>query len=286
MWGIRPRAAAARARAPRPATGHASSRRTAIPPDEPSPGRGDQAAADADGPLLEAVRLGRRVPDGGAPVSSWLFRGVELRLEAGELLTVQGATGSGKTLLLRTLAGLDDPDEGEVRLLGRSFAEWEPAEFRARCVYLHQSPDLEEGTVEAFLEAPFGFQAHHGARAYRREDAVALLEELDRPAAFLERHTGDLSGGERQVAALVRALLLEPTVLLLDEPTSALDPDATARAERLLRSWRRSGPDRALLLVTHQTGQAARVATRRLELRGGALRPADGAAPSPAVEGP
>ncbi|HEX6199680.1 MAG TPA: ATP-binding cassette domain-containing protein [Thermoanaerobaculia bacterium] len=223
-------------------------------------------------PILEAAGLGRRAPGGGP----WLLRGVSLALAPGDRLAVEGPTGAGKTVLLRALALLDPVDEGEVRFRGRSPADREVPAFRRRVAYLHQSPALAEGTVEENLRLPFRLAVHRngggagaGAR-FERARAVELLAALGRDEGFLGREREDLSGGERQIVALVRLLQLEPEVLLLDEPTAALDPTTTGNAEELLSAWA-AAAGRAWIWVSHDAEQGARLADRRLRLAGGRI---------------
>lgn len=215
-------------------------------------------------PLLQAVRVGRRDPAAG-----WLLRDVSLAVAPGDRIGVEGPTGAGKSLLLRALALLDPLEEGRVLWRGRPVSDAEVPEFRRRVAYLHQTPALLEGTVEENLRAPFALRVYRG-RGYDRVRAEELLDELGRRPPFLEKTVGDLSGGERQITALVRLLQLEPRILLLDEPTAALDPASAERLEDLVGRWA-SHPDgeRAVVWVSHDPGQARRVARRTLRLDGG-----------------
>ena len=231
----------------------------------------DATAASHDPPPLLALRGGgRRRPGSGGDGRSWLWRSLDLEVRPGELLVIAGPTGSGKSLLLRSLACLDPLDEGTVHLEGRPADGWPITRFRHTAVYLHQSPALFPGDVEDNLREPFEWEEHRGV-AYDRGRVLALLEPLARDASFLERPAPDLSGGERQILAIVRAMLLEPRVLLLDEPTAALDPGATGAVERLVRSW--IGTGRSALWVTHDRAQARRIGDRCLLLEDGRLRP-------------
>lgn len=207
---------------------------------------------------MQAQDLGRQLPQG------WIWRHVSFALEPGDRLAVVGPSGSGKTLLLRTLGGLDAADEGAIACLGRPLDAWAMPAYRATVLYMHQSAALFEGSVAHNLQLPFTLRAHRAP--FPRERALRFLAAFGRDEAFFEQPQAGLSGGERQMVSLVRALLLAPRVLLLDEATSAMDPDSTAIAERLVDDWLAAEPSRACLWVSHDTAQRARIATRELPL--------------------
>lgn len=228
----------------------AASRATAHPP---------RAAGMPDTALLGAAGLACSV------AGRDLWRDLDLQLAAGDSLAVTGPSGVGKTLLLRALAGLRPLDAGEIRFDGRPLHNWWLPAYRAQVVYLAQRPALPDGSVGAALTAPFALRVHQHQH-FEREWALRQLDALGLPPAFLEQATDGLSGGEAQVAALLRALAVEPRVLLLDEPTAALDPERTRRAETLLGAWRVAAPGRACVWVSHDAEQVARVAQRTLAL--------------------
>ncbi|GAA5534041.1 ABC transporter ATP-binding protein [Deinococcus aluminii] len=205
--------------------------------------------------LLEAAGLTRRV-EGRALWSGWSGQ-----VSAGESAALVGPSGSGKSLLLRTLAGLEVVEAGEVCFHGQPQRTWPMPEYRAQVMYLPQRPVFDEGGVLDVLRAPFAFRVHRERRFEVRE-ATRLLTVFGRDETFLARDAATLSGGEGQITALLRALLLEPSVLLLDEATSALDPETVRRAEALLDRWRTDRPGRALVWVSHDPAQRERVAGR------------------------
>ncbi len=229
--------------------------------------RGDRAMAN--GHAIEAVRIGRRDPRPGA--DGWLIRGVDLMVNPGDRLGVLGPSGSGKSVLLRAVARLDPIDEGSIQWQGREVRGDGVPAYRRQVIYLHQRPALMEGTVEENLQYPFTLRVHHD-RTFDPARVEAMLQRLGREAGFFTKNARDLSGGESQIVGLVRALQLDPFVLLLDEPTASLDPGATAAVEGLLGDWLADRPDeRALVWVSHDADQARRMTDRRVFLRAGGV---------------
>jgi putative ABC transport system ATP-binding protein len=199
---------------------------------------------------------------------------VSLAIRAGERLALAGPSGAGKTLLLRALAVLDPVDGGEVHWHGRIVRRDLVPSFRWSVVYLHQRAALLEDTVEAALRRPFSLKVRRNQR-YDPQRAVELLGQLGRDPEFLRKGAADLSGGEIQITALIRAIQLGPSVLLLDEPTAALDSTATAAVEGLVGRWIAEAPqERALIWVSHNTEQARRVAEKVISMQDGRI--ADG----------
>lgn len=171
----------------------------------------------------------------------------------GECLAVEGPSGSGKTRILRAIADLD-PVDGQVFLEGAERREMAPLAWRHAVRYVAAEPGWWTDTPRGTLPEVAGSRA----RVARLLAALGLSEdELDRPVSML-------STGERQRIALVRALVDEPSVLLLDEPTSSLDVGATALVEELVKFQLLAG--RSVLVASHDTGLIGRLAHTRLQL--------------------
>jgi putative ABC transport system ATP-binding protein len=206
---------------------------------------------------LEISELGIRIR------GRWLLRGVTLGLGPGTVLGLRGPSGIGKTTLLRTVAALLDPDAGELRLDGRSPADWGYPLWRRHVSYLAQRSVILPGTVEENLRRPFRYDAAQGPFDPAR--AEELLSRVGFEAGVIERDALALSEGERQRIAFVRTMLASPSVLLLDEPTSALDPQAMAAVEAIVGEHVRDFAS-AALVATHDQAQLDRFCERVVDM--------------------
>jgi putative ABC transport system ATP-binding protein len=220
----------------------------------------------SNGPILEADRIGRRHPDG----RTWLLDDVSLTIRPAARLALTGPSGGGKTLLLRALARLDPLDRGEVRFRGSHIYHDAVPPYRSCVIYLHQRAALIADNVEAALRIPFSLGVHRH-RKFDRSQAVGLLSAFGRNPAFLEKKVSELSGGEIQITALVRALQVDPPILLLDEPTAALDAPTAMAAEELINRWLAEDTQRAMVWVSHNEAQAQRIGHEALRMEAGRL---------------
>ena len=148
-------------------------------------------------PILEAHHLGRREEADG----EWLLQDISLDISAGDRIALVGSSGSGKTLLLRSLAMLDPCSTGEILLHGKPVRDGEIPHFRTQAIYLQQRPVLFEGTVEFNLQRPFELAVHREKR-FDRGRILEWLEILERGESFLSKQQQNLSGGEAQLTAL------------------------------------------------------------------------------------
>lgn len=210
--------------------------------------------------FLSVAGLGRQVQN------RWIWQGVSFELHPGERLAVIGASGTGKSLLLRALAGLDSVQKGQIIFKGKSLEAWLMPQYRTQIIYLHQRPALLEGTVEENLRYIYKLATHRD-KVYNRRQILAYLEILGRTADFLEIPSAALSGGESQIVAFLRALQLSPCVLLLDEPTASLDTETSRCLESLVDTWQSENNERAYIWTSHDPTQIQRVTDRQITLQ-------------------
>ncbi len=181
-----------------------------------------------------------------------------LRIAAGETLCLLGPTGAGKSVLLRLLAAVERPTAGEVRFEGRDYrGDRLPCETRRRITLVFQRPILLSGSVSRNVAYGLRLRACTDCPKTEVERILAHLGI----AHLADRPVRTLSGGQAQLVALARALILKPDVLLLDEPTAHLDPAHVALVERVLREVAAFHPI-TLVWATHNLFQARRVGQR------------------------
>ncbi len=189
----------------------------------------------------------------------------EMTVSSGETLCLAGPTGSGKTTLLRVLSGLQPIESGRVQFDGRIWCHGMASLAEIRTIALvPQRPILLSRSVRANLE--YGLLLRRAA-SDERVDAMLTCLGLTKLA---KQAANTLSGGQMQLVALGRALILAPRVLLLDEPTANLDPQCVALVEQVLNEYRRSR-NTTLIWATHNLFQTRRVADRVALLLGGQI---------------
>ena len=218
------------------------------------PGRQPEAKV-----VLRAENLSREVAEKS------IVKDVSFDIRTGDLLGIVGASGSGKSSLLRLLNRLDEPTGGTVYLDGQDYRQLAPRELRRRVGMVTQRPYLFPGDVASNLR--FG-PAQRG-ETVSDEEIQRLLEQVGLPG-FAAQDVSVLSGGEQQRVSLARTLANRPEILLLDEPTSALDEQSKLGIEDLVTALVR---DHGLtcVLVTHDRDQARRVCPSVIVLEAGRL---------------
>lgn len=201
-----------------------------------------------------------------APIGSqYLLKNISFEIFPGDRIALIGASGSGKTSLLRLLNRLQEPTEGCIYLENQEIRQISPLNLRSLVMLVPQEPKLLGMNVQAALAYPLKLRGVPDSAI--RQRLSHWTEQFRIPNDWLDRNELQLSVGQRQLVAIARALVIDPRILLLDEPTSALD---TGRAELVLQVLTRH-PEITIVMVTHQLELARRFCKRVLYLDQGEL---------------
>jgi len=210
-----------------------------------------------------------------------VLKGVSLQARGGDVISIIGSSGSGKSTFLRCINLLEKPNQGRIVVAGEELrlaldrngelqaadaAQLQRLRTRLAMVFQHFNLWSHLTVLQNIIEAPV-----HVMKV-PRDEAVArarkYLALVDLPA-LEDRYPGHLSGGQQQRVALARSLAMEPEVMLFDEPTSALDPELVTEVLKVMRTLAREG--RTMVVVTHEMGFAREVANHLIFLHQGRI---------------
>jgi len=195
--------------------------------------------------------------------SQTVLNQVNLQVTRGETLVVLGRSGTGKSVLLRLLIGLQRPDSGSIQVLGREItglAENPLYEVRKKVGFVFQNSALYDSlTVVENVEFPLKYHSRMTARE-RRERAMAILSQVGMDQAAAKLPT-EISGGMKKRVGLARALALEPEIMLYDEPTAGLDPITSSEINELILQLQKERT-MSSIVVTHEIHSAETISDR------------------------
>jgi phospholipid/cholesterol/gamma-HCH transport system ATP-binding protein len=225
--------------------------------------------------MQTAAKQEKAEKDGNAPVlaveglhksfgSQSVLNGVSVAVKRGETLAVLGRSGTGKSVLLRLVIGLEKPDSGSVRIHGQDIAGLaldQLGEIRKKMGFLFQHAALYDSlTVEQNVAFPLQHHKKEMSKSERGDRVRELLAEVGMEND-LAKMPSDISGGMQKRVGLARALALEPDILLLDEPTAGLDPISSAEIDDLILKLQEEH-HMASIVVTHDLHSAKTIAGR------------------------
>ncbi|MBC5763482.1 ABC transporter ATP-binding protein [Ramlibacter albus] len=214
---------------------------------------------EADQPMVEIRKLWSVFETAERRVV--IHRDLDLTVKRGEILSIVGGSGTGKTVLLRQILGLERPAQGEIRLLGQPLEKLSSKGAASRIGMLFQHGALFSAfSVLENIAFPLR-ELKTLPTALVREAAMVKLQMVGLKATDADKMPAELSGGMIKRAALARALIMDPPLLLLDEPTAGLDPDSSDAFVRLLRSLHRD-LELTVVMVTHDLDTLFELSTR------------------------
>ena len=198
-----------------------------------------------------------------------VLKGVDLTIDKGDCVVLVGPSGCGKSTFLRCLNRLEEPDGGEVIFNGKAVTDHDIDHVRQKMGMVFQHFNLfphltvKKNITLAPVKLGLMKQAEADAKAMELLERIGLADKAD-------TYPNMLSGGQKQRIAIVRALAMNPDVLLFDEPTSALDPEMVGEVLELMKELARSGM--TMLCVTHEMGFAREVASRVIFIDEGVVK--------------
>jgi polar amino acid transport system ATP-binding protein len=201
--------------------------------------------------------------------STQVLKGVSLDVEAGEVVVLIGASGSGKSTMLRIIAGLEKADAGQLSVCGTPFADGKPTKpFSGRVGMVFQQFNLFPH-LSAMENVTIALRrVKHLSKREAEQRGTAALESVGL-GDKIKSYPSQLSGGQQQRVAIARALAMEPDLMLFDEATSALDPELVGEVMKVMRGLAESGM--TMVVVTHEMEFARRAADRVLFMDDGVI---------------
>ena len=181
--------------------------------------------------------------------SQTVHDGLDLDVRRDEIMGVVGGSGTGKSVLLRSILGLHPPNEGTIEVLGQKIRYHQPGPHKQWGVLFQDGALLSGLTVQENVELPIALHSDLPIDT-RRELAVLKIFMVGLDLTAASKYPNELSGGMRKRASMARALALEPKVLFLDEPTAGLDPISATEFDKLV-SYLHANLDLTIVLVTH-----------------------------------
>lgn len=189
-----------------------------------------------------------------------------LTAKKGEFVTLLGSSGCGKTTTLRIIAGLEQPDSGQVFLDGKDVTSLEPNQRNVNTVFQNYALFPHMNVAD---NIGYGLKLKKTSKAEISRRVKEMLELVQLPG-FERRKPSELSGGQRQRVAIARALAMEPDILLFDEPTSALDPEMVGEVLNVMKELAEDGM--TMVVVTHEMGFAREVSDRVIFIDEGVIQ--------------
>lgn len=197
-----------------------------------------------------------------------IFENLNFEIRADDKVFLTGESGSGKSLLLRTIIGFEKSSNGSIFFQSKKIDSTNIRYFRNKVIYLSQKTIFSDTTLLDNLKEIYNLTINSN-KTFNINKIYSFLEIIEKDKSFLDKRTKSLSGGESQFASILRAIQLDPKILLLDEPTSALDYKNTLLFEKLIDNW--FNENKAFIWISHNKEQVERYSNRIINLNNKSL---------------
>ena len=214
--------------------------------------------------IIELVHLKKSFGTNG------VLHDIDFSISKGEIVSVIGSSGSGKSTMLRCINLLEEPTDGQILYHGKNIQDkdFDLLKYRAKAIMVFQSFNLFNN-MTALKNCMIGQETVlNRSKQEAKEKAMFYLEKVGM-APYINARPKQLSGGQKQRVAIARALAMEPEVLLFDEPTSALDPEMIGEVLKVIQDLAKEG--RTMIIVTHEMSFAKDVSDRIIYMKDGVI---------------
>lgn len=214
--------------------------------------------------IIELVHLKKSFGNNG------VLHDINFSINKGETVSIIGASGSGKSTMLRCINLLETPNDGKILFHNKDIndADFDLLKYRAKAIMVFQSFNLFNN-MTALKNCMIGQQVVLGkSKEKARENALYYLDKVGM-TPYINARPRQLSGGQKQRVAIARALAMEPEILLFDEPTSALDPEMIGEVLKVIKDLAKEG--RTMIIVTHEMSFAKDVSDRIIYMKDGVI---------------
>jgi len=193
---------------------------------------------------------------------------INVKITENEIFTIVGPSGSGKSMFLRTLNRLLEPDSGDIFLDGVSIFTMDPRELRRKVGMVFQIPIIFPGTVEDNILSGPRIWGKEVSGVEKMNMVRQSLDSVDLPREYAIRDSSKVSVGEQQRVCIARAIANDPDVILMDEPTASLDPKTTLKIESLIRKLNQE-LGITFVIITHNIQQARKIGDTTMLMKAG-----------------
>lgn len=224
-------------------------------------------------PILSFTELGVTTKNTKTGDNITLLKSCTASVYEGDKISLIGRSGSGKSLLLKAIAGFFPLSKGSLYLHGKPYTYYPKTQWHTHIGLIGQNAQMQAGTVLDNLQLPFQYSANK-TQTFDQTWHEHSLSFFDRKSDFLSKPANTLSGGEKQIINLLRGLQRNPQILLLDEPTASLDQTTSTQLIEFITHWHSQHPNHSIIWISHDTKPLLDICNKNWQMDSGYLNTA------------